>query len=414
MTRLMAKRRALGWAWVTATWFAIAGCEGDDPVVSGDSGGGDATSSDGGTDAEARDGGSDASADASALDSALEAGPIDAGPGDAGADAGPMCTHAPSDYVPDITMRDAALWPACISDDGAFHAIDPSISSIARVAAFEQVATLLFDYTADPPSADFDMARLAYVSADPANGLASRVARRRDFYYASTAPAGTTCRMAGEPAMYPDFCAGPAKLQPIIDAAFASGMTGAVAPRSEAARIEAALVWFLYLSTYSETTTCADVARDCDSACAYYSGGEPARLGIGLARYGRLLDPLAHDRAWDALLGVRCWRNLDNESGIATDLAMRDRVREQYGRAVLDVVGAIVRDRVVRFAAATGTERDAHWAFVRTIGPWLDRVAVERDATAAATLRAEVARMDVTMVDVPALLDALGAIFVCP
>lgn len=407
----MTWRGAFALAWIVVGMLASEGCEGDDPVVpSTDSGVRDAAASDAASDA----GTTDAGADASALDAAIDAAAIDAAAIDAGADAGPMCTHAASDYVPDIAMRDSTLWPACISDDGAFHAIDPSISTIARVAAFESVATLLFDYTADPPTTDFDMARLAYVSADPANGLASRVARRRDFYYASTAPAATTCRMAGEPAMYPDLCAGPAKLEPVIDAAFASGMTGAAAPRSEAARIEAALVWFLYLSTYSEVTTCADAPRDCDSAYAYYTGGEPARMGIGLARYGRALDPLAHDRAWDALLGVRCWRNLDNEPGIATNLAMRDRVREQYGKAVLDVVGAIVRDHVVRFAAATGAERDALWAFVATIGPWLDRVAVERDAAAATALRTEVARTDPSAVDVPALLGALDALFVCP
>src|SRR5687768_16766328 len=35
-------------------------------------------------------------------------------------------------------------WPECMSDDGEFHPIDPSISAAARTEALEEIGALLF------------------------------------------------------------------------------------------------------------------------------------------------------------------------------------------------------------------------------------------------------------------------------
>jgi hypothetical protein len=225
------------------------------------------------------------------------------------------------------------------------------------VQAFEEIADLLFDPTSDAASADFLTARSIYQEDE---GLDSRVVRRYDPHY--RVPDGTDCTLDGVPEDYPDYCVGPAQLQPILLDAFNRGaMDDAV--REQAARIEAALLWFLYVSPYKESLTCSDVARDCDSSYAYYTGGAEARGGIGLARYVAEVDPHAHDRAWDGLLAVRCWRDLD-DGELAVEDELRDRAREQYDRALIDGLAAIVRDRPAcrscRTATATSSATTSH------------------------------------------------------
>src|SRR5688572_500917 len=73
---------------------------------------------------------------------------------DAGKDGGgsaPMCTReartpAPTSCEPndgDYAPCTADGYAACVSDDGEYHRIQESISTIARVAAFEDIAELL-------------------------------------------------------------------------------------------------------------------------------------------------------------------------------------------------------------------------------------------------------------------------------
>ena len=174
----------------------------------------------------------------------------------------------------------------------------------------------------------------ARVIHSDANGLDSRVQRREDLHYPEVPAADGACTDPGVPDVHPDRCAGPARILPLLNDAFAGGSAGAD-PLVNAARIEAALLWFLYLSPYKESYTCTTTPADCDSAWAYYTGGEDRAGGMGLAAYVAALDAETHDRIWDGLLAVRCWKNLDHETGTSTDATMRDAAREQLDRAAL-------------------------------------------------------------------------------
>jgi hypothetical protein len=367
----------------------------------------DGTTTDAGGTADA--GGVD---DAGGMDDA--GGGDDAGPGDGGPDE--LCTPAsfppdpsacaamPNDYSPGAD--DA--WDACISDDGQYHSIEPTISTSARVMAFEDIGAMLFTPGADPSSDAFLMARMIYQESE---GLDSRVVRRYDPHF--TVPDGTDCTMAGVPSMYPGYCVGPARLQPLLLDALNQGIAGAE-PRKNAARIEAALLWFLAISTYKESLTCTTTAKDCDSSYAYYTGGEAARCGIGLSRYVAEVDAYAHDRAWDGLLAVRCWRDLDS-ADVASDLAIRDGARRQYDRAVQDGVAAILSDRLEQLAATTDAERDYYYAFVQVLSvPVVEEMERRDNATEAATLSAEMDELDPAMVDTAAAIAAIDAVYDCP
>lgn len=330
-------------------------------------------------------------------------------------DAGPMLCDPPGDVDPGTCTADPTdyrpgqvdMWDECISDDGQYNRIDPSISTIARVEAFESIATLLFDATSDASPADFTMARMQYQLDE---GLESRVVRRYDPHF--MVPAGTDCTMPAVAAMYPDYCVGPAQLQGLILDALNEGIMGTDA-RNNAARVEAGLLWFLYASTYKESLTCTTAIRDCDSSYAYYAGGSEARCAAGLGRYVNEVSPYAHDRAWDGLLAVRCWRDLDSEA-MATDTALRDRARTQYDRAVLFGVAQIVKDRLGRAMTATGAEQAYYWTFVGVLGRALDREMTEESAADATTLRTELESATAGEADIPAAIAAIDNVFDCP
>lgn len=345
-----------------------------------------------------------------ARDAALD----DAGDGDAAIGAceplpaserpAPMgCEARAGDYAP---CTDDG-YAACVSDDGEYHRIQESISTIARVQAFERIAELLFDATRDPDASDFLTARMIYQEDE---GLDSRVVRRYDPYF--EVPADTDCAEPGVPAMYPDYCVGPAKLQPILLEAMNRGAMGDDA-RAQAARIEAALLWFLYVSANKEAVSCARAIQDCDSSYAYYTGGEDARGGIGLARYLAEADPHAHDRAWDGLLAVRCWRDLD-DGAMAQDQALGDRARAQYFAALVDGLAAVVRDRLQKVAGSTGDEQRSHFAFVTTLGRAIVPEAEARSSAHGATLAGAFSADDPQDIDVDATVAAIEAVFECP
>lgn len=311
------------------------------------------------------------------------------------------CPRAPTDFVPG---SESDGWPACVVDDGVYHAFSASIASLTRVEAFERIASILrFGRDTAPTPADFVEARAIY-SAD--EGIGSRVVRREDEHYP---PAAKACRdmTPDEIVAHADRCVGPAKILPILTRAFADGANG-VDPLGNAARIEASLLWFFYLSTHKEATTCASKSADCDSMWAKYSGGEPRTSAKGLSRYVRARSPMAHDRAYDGLLAVRCWRDLDNPSGVAADLDTRDRARAQLDRALLRGLAVIVRQRALERACGGA------WEGVRVLGAVLDREATARDPENAAVLRAELAKTSPNDVDEAKLLAALDALFPCP
>jgi hypothetical protein len=317
------------------------------------------------------------------------------------------CVGTPDDYRPRDQGSATDAWPACVSDANVYTPINPSVSSVARVAAFEQMADLLWRGDRVPSAQDFIDARVLYAQDQ---GLDSRVQRREDVHYAA---APMACSAAGVPAQHPDRCVGPARLLPVLNDAFAKGAAGD-APQVQAARIDAALTWFLYVSALSEVVSCTSKAQDCDSAWAYYSGGTPRALPLGLAKAVQALAPETHERAYDATLAVRCWRNLDHEAGVATDLARRDRALAQLDRALVRGVAVLLRQRVAELPCSSGQTREARLAWVQVVAPLLDRALRERDAARADLVSAELGRAAAQDVDAAAVTAALDAVFPCP
>ncbi len=347
--------------------------------------------------------------------------PSDGGSGDddGGNDGGGLaCTPRdpagipdPGECIPEATdyavCSEADGYDACVSDGGEYVRIQDSVSTVARVRAFDQIAELLFDPTRDPSADDFLAARALYQEDE---GLDSRVVRRYDVEVA--VPAGTDCTAEGIPAMFPDYCVGPSTLQPTLLDAFMRGATEGGATRLQAARIEGALLRFLAVSVTKESFTCTTTARDCDSAYAYYAGGAEARGGEGLAAYVQAADPYAHDRVWDGILALRCWRDLDS-GDTASNTALRDRARAQQRRALVDGVAAIVASRLRAVAATTGDEQRYHWVMLQTLAPYLAPYYEERSASDAAAL-ATTFESETPPENAVALADAIDAAFNCP
>lgn len=397
--------------------LALAGaCTDDDPTETVTDTGADVA--DAGGDA-AGDVGTDATADAStdapidtttdvATDTTTDtAADAETDTADVAPDTTPVtCEPLASDYSPGADDT----WDECISDDNTYHQVQESISSIGRVAGFEDIADLL--WRNDEMSAeDFIDARDVYATGE---GLDSRVQRREDEHYPPVTDSDTgdtlRCRDEGVPAMDPDRCVGPAKILPILNDAFQEGILGNDL-EVNAARVEAALLWFFYVSSHKEATTCTVAAKDCDSSYAYYTGGQDRDGGLGLAGYVSELAPDTHDRVWDGILAVRCWRDLDPAEE-ATDLDTRDLAIAQLDRALLHGVATVVLDRLASWETAEGVAKDADAAFLAILGPVLDREAGERDATNAAVLAD--AWDDLESADTAALAAAIEAIFPCP
>lgn len=322
------------------------------------------------------------------------------------------CVPLSNDFIPGQPGR----WPACISDDGIFRPINPSIGSIARVEAFEEIAKLIFDPSRDPSADDFTQARMIYQRDE---GIDSRAVRRYDPHFCAPEP-GFSCRTAGVPAQYPDYCVGPAKLQPIFLESLNGGIDqkplsdGSSSTRVYAARIEAGFIWLFYISSYKESLTCGLEAKaDCDSSYAYYSGARPRGLGIGLSRYVREVDPEADERALNGGLAVRCWREQDTDLP-GTNLELRERARDQFDRAVQKGVAEIVRDRLQRLQDAGDTKvKTYYWEFVRVLGPVLDHEARLRNATLADELKAAFRSSNYLELDIAKLRQTIRTLFPC-
>ncbi|MSP63202.1 MAG: hypothetical protein EXR72_23255 [Myxococcales bacterium] len=320
------------------------------------------------------------------------------------------CKPAMTDYQPRDNMSKNDTWPACNSDDNVFHPIDPnSVSTIARTKAFEDIAKKLWDAGKIPVAADFGDAKILYTQAE---GIDSRVQRRQDIHYPELAN-GAKCSDMGLPAMFPDRCAGPAKLLPILNDAFVKGAMGDK-PLTQAARIEAALLWFFYISPLSEIWSSTSSVKDIDSMVAYYGGGFTRDNPIGLGRYVKAIAPGTHDRVFDGLLAARCWRNLDMEMGTAVNLKQRGQAWAQVDKALLRGMALILRARLGELKCAMGDRKDAHFAFVQTIGPLMDRAARVIDPAKADALKAQVGAASADKVDTAAAQAALDGLFGCP
>lgn len=339
------------------------------------------------------------------------------------------CTPLATDYQPRVNNSADDMWPACVSDMGPYTLVDQPPSTIARVVAYENIADLLWRKQ-DPSADDFTAARNEYVLAE---GLESRVVRREDLHYdpipeAEWDPQVDADKQCSVPALamkYADRCVGPAKMQPLLDAEFAAGQSGDGDPNVHAAKIHAGLVWFLYLSTYKEANTCATVApKDCDSAWAYYTGGEAIDAGIGMASEVEAISAESHARIHDGVMAARCWRDIAQDMGMypLLDTVPMDQQDlfyqgwEQLDQALHRGYALVVRDHMQRYveAACSGGDTAGSWAFLQVAGPVLDREAEERDAAQAQVLADLWAASDPSPADVVAGIAALDAVFPCP
>lgn len=316
------------------------------------------------------------------------------------------CTPLVTDYQPRDSGSANDSWATCISDDGTYHKIEDSVSSIARVAAYDSIAAMLWRNGATPTYTDFFNARVLF---EEEQGLGSRVARRYDVHYEK--PASGSCDEEGVAAANPDYCVGPATLQPLIVAAFADGAMGNNRVVN-AAKINAAIQWFMYVSAIKESTTCTDVPKDCDSGWAYYTGGTERAAPLGLAAEIDALAPETHDRAFDAVLAVRCWRDLD-QAIPAANTTLRDQAIGQLDSALVRGMAILIRQRFAELSCATGDYQTAALEALRILVPLFDRETRARDAVTADLLMTEVAK-SAEAVDVSAVLAAIDATYPCP
>ncbi|WAS94014.1 hypothetical protein [Nannocystis punicea] len=339
------------------------------------------------------------------------------------------CEPLASDYQPRENNSADDEWPACVSDDGPYTLVDSPPSTIARIVAYENIADLLWR-KADPTGDDFTAARNEYVLPE---GLESRLVRREDMHYPPIPEAewdpqvdpDKQCTVEALVTKYPERCVGPAHIQPIVDEAFAAGQAGEGDANIHAARIHGGLLWFLYLSVYKEANTCATVApKDCDSAWAYYTGGEAIDAPIGIAAEVQALSANAHERIHDGIMATRCWRDIAQDMGeyplldeLPTDQQdLFAQGWEQLDQGLHRGYAVIVRDYMQQYvdAACSSAETNVLWAFLQVAGPVLGREAEERAASAAADLAGLWAAEAPGPEEVAKGIAALDEIFPCP
>ncbi|MCS6901959.1 MAG: hypothetical protein RMJ98_20180 [Myxococcales bacterium] len=389
---------------LTLSTSVLSGCEEDDPVennptpsagASGSAGGGQAGTAGSGQAGNSGTGGSAGSGG-------------DSGTGGSAGSSGsaPVCEVSKDDYQPRVDGSQKDTWPACVSDGNSYVQVEANISTLARIEAFEKIAQRLgFGTTKVPTPVEFVDSLSDYTVPE---GLESRVARREDEHYP---PASKKCQdmTVEELAANKDRCVGPAQIAPLLKAAFEGGAKGEE-PRLNAARIEAGLLWFLFMSVYKEAVTCANVPKDCDSSLAYYTGSVVRDDAKGLAKYVKALEQETHDRIFDGNLAVRCWRDLDKGSaGQVQEPELRARALAQLDKALHKGVAAVVKAQLGQLESPTG---DAARIHVDLLGRSLLREAKVRDAAKAAILEAELNKLPNP--DVKAATEALDALFPCP
>ncbi|HMU38425.1 MAG TPA: hypothetical protein PKE31_05390 [Pseudomonadota bacterium] len=323
------------------------------------------------------------------------------------------CKCSNEDYAPRYNGSKNDTWPSCISDadPNKYVQLGTSTSAASRTKAFQSMGALLWKKGTPPTATDFTQARDSYAVDQ---GIGSRVARRQDIHYPEVPGSDKfACSTASVAAQYPDRCAGPGKLKPIIDQAFVDGIAGNK-PRVQAARIEAALLWFFYLSTLSEEWTSSfDNMSDVDSACGYLVGGVDRSSPLGLGEYIRQLDTETYDRAFDGVLAGRCWRDFDKALP-ATCGAFYSRVNAQLDKALQRGLALILRDRLSRISGLSGEEQEAAIAFVNVFGGLLDRAVRALDATKADQLKTTTQATALANMNISQAQGILDTLFACP
>lgn len=322
------------------------------------------------------------------------------------------CTCSNDDYAPRFNASKNDTWPACVSDAGVVRLIGPSLPAAAsRSVAFDSIASKLWRRTSAPTAADFTSARDDYAVME---GIGSRVARRQDVHYPELPGDDKfACSVPATAAMYPDRCYAPARLKPILDDAFAMGQAGSK-PQVQAARVEAALLWFFYLSVSSEIWTCSfDDIEDCDAAWGYFNGARDRGQPIGLGAYFMAQHQETYDRGFDGVLAIRCWRDLD-QAMPAQCSTFYDRTQAQIDKPLTRGMALILRERIGKLPTLSGEAQEAALTFINLLGGFLDRAARASDPAMAATLKAQTGATTAAAVNVATAQAAIDALFPCP
>jgi len=259
---------------------------------------------------------------------------------------------------------------------------------------------LLWGKAANPVVDDFVDAQLIFVED---GGLGSRVGRRYDAHV--TAPAGADCRDAPEAS--PDYCVGPVQILPLINADFDAGIRGEGHVLEHSVRLQASLLWFFYVSTYKESRTCFAAAKDCDSSWAYFGAGDTMDAdAVGLGGVIKAIAPEAYGPIFEALLAVRCWRDLDS-GDVAEDAALFEQATAQLDTALDYGYSQIILFELQLAAAQT-------WSALQILGPSFDRAARAIDPAAADRLAAFWASDGSDLAARTAAAADLEALFPCP
>ena len=331
------------------------------------------------------------------------------------------CAPLSSDFTPGADDD----YGACMADDNEWHLIETAPSSAARTEAYEDIIALLRNGTT-PAAADFTAARALYATD---NGIESRVLRRDDLHYPPipvedqdmSVAFDRQCTVGDNADTYPDRCVGPAKIQPIVDAAFDAGELGEGNLDVHAARIDAALQWFFFVSVYKESASCIAAPGDCDSHWAYYNGGVTHEDAIGIGLNFRDIDPQIDDAVWNGMLAINCWRDIYPPDGDPefSDLGLDAQTmfynaHEQLDNAMWHGWARLVRTYLEAQPAVCDAAAEANWAWVQIAGPVLDDEAELRDATAAAALASLWTNPAPSVDDLQAGVMALDALFPCP
>ncbi|HMY57493.1 MAG TPA: hypothetical protein PKL17_19630 [Pseudomonadota bacterium] len=324
------------------------------------------------------------------------------------------CKCSNDEYAPRFNNSKNDTWPACISDANPSKYVQLGSSlpaSAARAQAFVDMGTMLWKKGSTPTATDFTVARDKYSVAE---GLGSRVARRQDIHYPEV-PGDNKFACADQTVatMYPDRCASLAKLKPIVDAAFTAGIAG-TKPLVQSARIEAALLWFFYLSPLSEEwTSTFDDIEDVDSAWGYLTGGTDRGSPIGIGQYIQSLDGETYDRAFDGVLAGRCWRDIDKAFPSTCSLFYQ-RTTSQLDKALTRGMALILRDRIGKIPTLTGEAQEAALNFVNIIGGLMDRAARAIDPAKADQLKTSTQATTAAGVNVTQAQSILDTLFACP
>ncbi len=277
-----------------------------------------------------------------------------------------QCSPKSTDYLPRENNSADDAWESCISDDGVYAQLELSVSSIERVAGFDQIADILWRSENVPTPEDFLTARDIYTMEQ---GLRTRVMRRFDPRLEAPPGGEWSCGDEETYLAYPEFCIGPSTIGPLVTQAFIDGIEGKT-PLQNAARIEAGLTWFLYVSVLKEAQTCIEKAKDCDSSWAYYTGGTQREEPRGLAAMVQSVSDETHNRAFDAILALRCWRDLDPVTP-AENLELWQLASTQIERALTHGMTTLARQRALSAECASGDHAAAHQEYLKFVGPLL-------------------------------------------